>query len=60
MIDRLHSLLRRQLRRHFGGSESIPAEWQGFLAVVDDAYRQFDEDRRMLERTLELSSQELL
>jgi PAS domain S-box-containing protein len=31
-----------------------------FLVSVDQAYRQFDEDREMLERSLELSSQELL
>ena len=30
------------------------------LASVDQAYRQFDDDRAMLERSLDLSSQELL
>jgi len=30
------------------------------LDSIDEAYRQFDEDRLMLERTLELSSEELL
>ncbi len=31
-----------------------------FISVVDEAYRQFDDDRAMLERSLEMSSQELL
>jgi len=35
-------------------------ECREFLDAVDAAYRQFDTDRAMLERSLELSSQELL
>ena len=55
----LHSLLRRQLKRHFHDGE-IPAELRPMLESVDQAYRQFDDDRAMLERSLDLSSQELL
>jgi len=55
----LHSLLRRQLNRHFP-EEAIPADLQPMLDAVDQAYRQFDNDRAMLERSLDLSSQELL
>jgi PAS domain-containing protein len=35
-------------------------EWQPFLGAVNDAYHQLEGDRAMLERALELSSQELL
>ncbi len=59
-MEKMHSLLRRQLRRHFGDRFAIPAEWQRFIDAVDDAYRESDIDRGMLERSLELSSQELL
>ena len=53
-----HSLLERQLRKFFptGTSERAVA----FIEAVDRAYHQFDDDRRMLERTLDLSSQELI
>ncbi|MGE0865058.1 MAG: ATP-binding protein [Vicinamibacterales bacterium] len=54
-----HSLLRRQLKRHFP-DDSLPAELLPMLDGVDQAYRQFDNDRAMLERSLDLSSQELL
>ena len=54
-----HSLLRRQLKRHFPDNH-LPPALDGILAAVDDAYRQFDNDREMLERSLDLSSQELL
>jgi signal transduction histidine kinase/ActR/RegA family two-component response regulator len=58
-VSDLHSLLRRQLKRHFPGGEA-PSTLEPILAAVDEAYRQFDDDRAMLERSLDLSSQELL
>lgn len=59
-MEQMHRLLKRQLRRHFGDQFSIPEEWEGFVNAVNDAYRESDTDRGMLERSLELSSQELL
>jgi diguanylate cyclase (GGDEF)-like protein/PAS domain S-box-containing protein len=59
-LKSLHSLLARQLKRRNGDLSAIPDEWRTFVQAVDEAYRQFDEDRTMLERSLELSSQELL
>jgi two-component system NtrC family sensor kinase len=55
-----HRLLARQLRRHFGPDFEVPPGWSAFLASVGEAYRESDQDRGMLERSLELSSQELL
>ena len=54
------SLLKRQLKRFFGNDFNIPAEWQGFIAAVDSAYQEFVVDRELMERSMELSSQELL
>jgi signal transduction histidine kinase len=59
-MDQMHNLLKRQLRRYFGDTFSIPDDWQKFIDAVNDAYRESDTDREMLERSLELSSQELL
>src|SRR5918996_921628 len=55
----MHRLLRRQLKKHLGVEDDVPAELQSFVAAVDAAYADFDSDRAMLERSLELSSQEL-
>jgi PAS domain S-box-containing protein len=55
-----HILLARQVRRHLRSEEAVPAEWQTFLGAVDGAYRQFDADRGLLERSMDLSSQELM
>jgi PAS domain S-box-containing protein len=55
-----HSLLKRQLKRFFGDSFEVPDEWRSFVDAVNSAYFESDSDRNMLERSLELSSQELL
>lgn len=55
----MHSLLKRQLKRHLCRPDDISEEWRAFVDAVDRAYLQFDADRSMLERSLELSSQEL-
>ncbi|MEX2247829.1 MAG: EAL domain-containing protein [Dehalococcoidia bacterium] len=56
----MHSLLRRQLRRQSIDPESPPPHLAGFVQAVGEAYESFDADRLMLERSLDLSSQELL
>ena len=54
-----HRLLRRQLLRLLG-REAPPAGLEELFAAVEEAYRQADRDRGMLERSLDLSSQELM
>jgi two-component system, NtrC family, sensor kinase len=56
----LHRLLKRQLKRYVGDLSSMPIEWQALITAVNDAYHQADDDRRRLEHTLEITSQELL
>jgi len=55
----MHRLLRRQLRKHLGIEHEVPAALRAFVAAVDAAYADLDNDRAMLERSLELSSNEL-
>ena len=59
-MEGMHSLLQRQLKRYVGNQEPFPEKWRNFISAVNEAYFQADKDRRMLERSLELSSQELL
>lgn len=55
----MHRLVLRQLRRHFGETDSVPEEWKAFLQEVSEAYISADEDRLLVERSLDLTSQEL-
>jgi PAS domain S-box-containing protein len=48
------------LKRFFGPDFCIPPEWRGFVGAVDCAYAEFVVDRELMERSMELSSQELL
>ncbi len=52
-------LLQRQLRAHLAGGEPPPG-LEGLLGAVDEAYQRFETGRALLERSLELSSDELL
>ncbi|MDO8931604.1 MAG: ATP-binding protein [Rhodocyclaceae bacterium] len=53
------SLIQRQIRRHLGEPAALPPGWPDFVAAVDAAYRQADTDRKLIEHSLELMSQEL-
>jgi signal transduction histidine kinase/DNA-binding response OmpR family regulator len=55
----MHRLLRRQLRKYLGVEDEVPDALRRFIGAVDAAYADFDSDRAMLERSLELSSKEL-
>jgi len=56
----MHKLLGRQLRQHFGAPENVPAELRRFIAAVEQAYLQSDDDRAMLEHSMETVSEELV
>ncbi len=55
----MHRLLRRQIRKYLG--EEVPRDpaLSEFLSAVDAAYEQYDGDRKILERSMDLSSEEL-
>ncbi len=51
-------LLNRQIRKYLRGAP-IPKEMEGLLAIVNDAYNHYEENHKLLQRALELSSVEL-
>ena len=61
-MKEIHSLLKRQIKRHLKSIDTgnIPEAWARFITSVNESYWQMDEDRKMLERSLDISSQELL
>ncbi|MFH1198156.1 MAG: PAS domain-containing protein [bacterium] len=56
----MHRLLQTQIKRIFGNQAKLSKEMLQFVNLIDEAYKEFDVDREKLERSLELSSQELL
>jgi diguanylate cyclase (GGDEF)-like protein len=56
----MHKLLLRQVRKHFGSAEALPPALSGFVGSINDAYRQSDADRALLEHTMDRVSRELM
>ena len=56
----MNKLLQRQIAKHLGSMDTAPADWQPFFAAISDAYDGFDADRYLIERSLDVSSQELM
>lgn len=57
----MHPLLQRQIKRHSPlDPDHVPEEWQAFMEAISQAYDSYDSDHAMIERSLELSSAELL
>lgn len=55
----MHRALERQMKRYFRNM-AIPPQWKAFLDAINTTYVHFDEDRTLLDHSLELSSKEFL
>ena len=55
----MHSLLKRQIQK-FALNDETTNTIKGFLEAVNQAYNQADSERKMLERSLELTSDDLI
>ncbi|MDW3193440.1 MAG: ATP-binding protein [Cytophagales bacterium] len=55
-----HRVLKRQIRKTFGGEEISDPKVLKLLELVNRSYHDNDEDRKLLEHTMELNSQELI
>lgn len=58
-IDIKHKLLTRQIKKFLGEEELNNPKIINFLQIVNEAYEQYEEERDLIERSMELSSQEL-
>ena len=55
----MNKVLERQLKKVFGSLETVPQEVEAILKIISDTYDHAEEDRLMIERSLEISSKEL-
>ncbi|MEO8765660.1 MAG: PAS domain S-box protein [Ginsengibacter sp.] len=56
----MNKLLLRQLQKHLGKEVEIPANLTKLLSVISDSYDHFEKDRKLIERSIELSSKEMI
>jgi len=58
-MNALHPTLVRQITRHLGSPDILAAPLRDLLDAVSRTYEGADQDRHLLERSIEISSQEL-
>jgi len=54
-----NKLLLRQIKRHFGSVENLPEGAMDFIKIINSTYEDFENDSRLLQNSIEISSQEL-
>ena len=59
MESNLNKLLKRQIKKHFGSTDNLPDELRGIILDINETYNNFDEDTRLIQNSIEISSQEL-
>jgi PAS domain S-box-containing protein len=55
----MNRLLKRQILRYLGGIEKVPESLLPFLEAIDRSYDHYEDDRLLLERSMEINSSEL-
>ncbi len=55
----LHKTLKRQIKKYLGEDAVIPEKYQRLLEAISEAYVHSDNDRKLIERSLDLSSKEM-
>lgn len=56
----MNRLLKRQLKRYLNGAENVPESMKPFIDAVERSYKHYEEDRILLERAMDISSEELV
>jgi len=56
----MHNLLKRQIKRHLADKGIDPSLLEPFLNSISESYEQFESDFSLLERAMDLASEELL
>lgn len=55
----MHRILERQIKKYLQDKVVSLPGWEGFIKAVSDTYDNCDEDRKLIEGSLEISSREL-
>ena len=59
MNNNLNKLLQRQIKRYFGSAGNVPENLHGFLDDINETYNNRDEDSKLFQNVLDVSSIEL-
>ena len=59
-MEMYNKLLRRQIKRFVQNNTEIPQDIKQLLNAISNSYEHYENDRELIERSIEISSQELL
>ena len=59
-MENLNKLLLRQAQKYLGGLDKVPEDYNAFLQAINESYNHYEKDHRLLERSIELSSTEMI
>jgi len=57
-MGRTHPLLNRQIQKYLDKPSQTAKDWESFITVINETYNEFDDDRAIIERALDISSRE--
>lgn len=60
MDESLHKTLKRQIRKKMGENFEPSPELKNLFTAVSDTYTHFDEDMALIDRSMDISSKELM
>lgn len=56
----MNKLLQRQLQNFFGTLDNVPENFVALFDMIGESYDHFEKDRKLLERSMDLSSKEMI
>src|ERR1700722_3271428 len=59
-MQELNKLLLRQAKKYLGGLDKVPDNYLAFIQAINESYNHYEKDHRLLERSIELSSSEMV
>ena len=59
MDNNFNKLILRQIKKHFGSVENLPENMHAFVTDINSTYINHDEEAKLLQNALDVSSQEL-
>src|SRR5579862_5751240 len=59
-MQNLNKLLLRQVQKYLGGLDKVPENYYAFMKAINESYNHYEKDHHLLERSIELSSGEMI
>ncbi|MES2432058.1 MAG: sensor histidine kinase [Bacteroidota bacterium] len=59
-MENFNKLIARQAQKYLGGLDKVPENYHAFIKAISESYDHYEKDHRLLERSIEISSSEMI